>query len=132
MADTGVLQHDRSYTQAPAQVWAALTTPKLHARWWAPGDVRAEVGHRFELDMGAWGKQTCEVLAVEPARLFRYVFSVGGLNTTITFRLEPEGTGTRLWFTQEGFDLTHPMGQRAFEGMKPGWPHLLQKLATVA
>lgn len=38
------------------QVWAALTTPELLARWWAPGDIAPTAGHRFAMDMGAWGQ----------------------------------------------------------------------------
>jgi uncharacterized protein YndB with AHSA1/START domain len=112
-------------------VWRALTDPALHARWWAPGDVRAVVGHRFALDMGKWGKQPCEVLAVENERLFRYRFAEGVLDTIITWQLTPEGTGTRLTLIQEGFDLDSPMSKQAFEGMKPGWTGILRRMDVV-
>jgi len=131
MTEPAVIHLDHVYAHAPSVVWKALTDPDLHARWWAPGDVRAVAGHRFELDMGPWGKQPCEVLAVEPERLFRYRFSVGRLDTILTWQLAPEGEGTRLTLTHEGFDLTSPMGRQAFEGMKPGWPGVLAKLGTV-
>ncbi|HVJ89858.1 MAG TPA: SRPBCC domain-containing protein, partial [Labilithrix sp.] len=88
------------------------------------------VGHRFEMDMGPWGKQACQVLTVEPERLFRYRFAETTLNTIITWELVAEGTGTRLIMSHEGFDLDSPMGRRAFEGMKPGWPGILAKIAT--
>lgn len=130
MKESGTIRIDHVYSQPPAQVWRALTDPARVARWWAAGDVRAEVGHRFEMDMGPWGKQPCEVLAVEPERLFRYRFAEPTLNTIITWALAPEGTGTRLTLTHEGFDLDSPMGRRAFDGMKPGWPGVLEKLGT--
>jgi uncharacterized protein YndB with AHSA1/START domain len=131
MSDKGIIQLHHVYAHPPAAVWKALTDPALHARWWAAGDVRAVVGHRFELDMGPWGKQPCEVLAVEPERLLRYRFATTSLDTIITWRLVPEGTGTRLELTQEGFDLDSPMGRQALEGMKPGWPKLLARMASV-
>jgi uncharacterized protein YndB with AHSA1/START domain len=131
MSDKAIIQLDHLYAHPPAAVWKALTDPALHARWWAPGDVRAVVGHRFELDMGAWGKQPCEVLAVEPERLLRYRFATTSLDTIITWRLVPEGAGTRLQLTHEGFDLSSPMGKQALEGMKPGWPKVLARLAEV-
>ena len=53
--------------------------------------MKPVVGHKFELDMGHWGKQACEVLAVEPERLISYVFATCVLDTTITWRLVPEG-----------------------------------------
>ena len=109
-------------------MWKVLTDPDLHARWWAKGDVRPIVGHRFTLDMGSWGLQPCEVLAVEPERMIRYSFAEGSLDTTITWRLEPEGTGTRLFLEHAGFDLDSPLGQKAINGMGSGWPGLLRAI----
>ncbi|HKU38334.1 MAG TPA: SRPBCC domain-containing protein [Polyangiales bacterium] len=131
MTEPGVIRLEHEYKQSPAAVWRALTDPELHARWWARGDVRPIVGHRFELDMGKWGKQPCEVVAVEPERLLRYRFAIGVLDTTITWELTPHGSGTRLTLTQSGFDLDSPLGREALEGMGAGWPRLLERLATV-
>jgi uncharacterized protein YndB with AHSA1/START domain len=126
-----VIRIERVYAQGPSKVWRALTDPALVARWWAPGDIRAEVGHRFEMDMGPWGKQPCEVLEVEPKRRLRYRFATTTLDTIITWELAPEGAGTRLTLTHAGFDLDSPMGRRAYEGMKPGWPGILGRIETV-
>ncbi len=125
-----VLEHHSKHP--PAAIWRVLTTPALHAKWWGTGDIRAEVGHRFELDMGAWGKQPCEVVEVQREHLLRYRFATQTLDTMITFVLQPEGAGTLLTFKQEGFDLDSPMGKAALEGMKPGWPKLLERLEEVA
>jgi len=131
MRDRAIIQLDHVYAHPPSAVWRVLTDPVLHAQWWAPGDVRPIVGHRFELDMGKWGKQPCEVLEVEPERLLKYLFATGVLDTVITWRLTPEGSGTRLTLTHESFNLDTPMGRQAYEGMKPGWPKVLTRLATV-
>lgn len=122
---------ERVYKQPPDKVWRALTTPELLARWWAAGDIRPEVGHRFELDMGPWGKQPCEVLAVEPERRISYRFAETSINTIITWELAPEGTGTRLTLIHQGFDLDSPLGRRAYNGMKSGWPEVLDGMAPV-
>ena len=126
--DTIEVEH--LYSQAPPAVWKALTDPALMARWWAAGEVRPVVGHRFELDMGQWGMQPCEVVEVQPERLLKYRFSVGRLDTIISWRLTPEGSGTRLTLTHEGFNLDTPMGREALAGMKPGWPRVLEKLGA--
>jgi uncharacterized protein YndB with AHSA1/START domain len=131
MKEQGTIEVEHVYAQPPSAVWKALTDPELHARWWAAGDVRPIVGHRFELDMGKWGMQRCEVIAVETERLFRYRFAIGSLDTIITWRLLPEGTGTRLKLSHEGFDLDSPMGRQALEGMKPGWPKVLAAIERV-
>ncbi|HVE84168.1 MAG TPA: SRPBCC domain-containing protein [Myxococcales bacterium] len=126
------IQLDHLYPKSPPSVvWKALTEPELLARWWAPGDVRPVVGHKFDLDMGQWGRQPCEVVEVQPERLLRYKFSSGKLDTVLTWRLSPEGPGTRLQLTHEGFDMDSPLGRQAFEGMKPGWPNVLKKLQAV-
>ncbi|WP_329117469.1 SRPBCC family protein [Streptomyces sp. NBC_01353] len=126
--EPNVIHCDQFIAHPPAKVWKALTDPELHARWWAAGDVRAVVGHRFTLDMGNWGHQECEVLAVEPERLLRYNFAPGTLDTTITWELRPEGTGTRLFLEHAGFDLDSPLGKQALEGMGRGWPGLLRRI----
>ena len=102
---------ERRLPHPTAAVWAALTTPDLLARWWAPGDIAPVVGHRFTMDMGAWGHQQCEVLAVEPGELISFLFSEGQLDTTVTWRLEAVEDGTVLHLEHEGFRLDTPMGQ---------------------
>ena len=49
----------------------------------------------------------------------------------IRLRLAPEGQGTRLTLTHEGFNLDSPLSRRAFEGMKPGWPAVLARLEAL-
>ena len=125
-----VIRLDHVYTQAPSAVWRALTDPALHAKWWAAGDIRAEVGHRFELDMGAWGKQPCEVLEVDPPHRFVYSFTAAW---TLTWRLEEEGTGTRVFLEHSGFDLDDKRMADAFNRMRPGWRDVvLARLVAVA
>ncbi|WP_030263174.1 SRPBCC family protein [Streptomyces sp. NRRL B-24484] len=131
MTDSDTIHCDRYLPHPPAAVWRALTDPELHARWWAAGDVRPVVGHRFGLDMGPWGSQPCEVTAVEEERLLRYTFAEGSLDTTVTWRLVPEGHGTRLFLEHAGFDLDSPMGRTALDGMGKGWPGVLARLDTV-
>jgi uncharacterized protein YndB with AHSA1/START domain len=128
MTDRAVIRLEHFYNRPPSAVWRALTDPELHARWWAAGDVKAVVGHRFDLDMGPWGKQPCEVLEVEPERLLKYRFATSGLDTIITWQLTSEGSGTRLTLTHEGFDVDSPMGRQALEGMGRGWPGILVAL----
>jgi uncharacterized protein YndB with AHSA1/START domain len=123
MTEPGVIRMSEYINHPPAKVWRALTDPALHAKWWAAGDVKPVVGHKFELDMGPWGMQPCEVIAVEAEKLLSYSFA---LDTTITWRLEPESTGTRLHLEHAGFDLNSPMAKKAFEGMGHGWPTVLK------
>ena len=112
---------DQFLPQPPAKVWRMLTEPDRLAGWWAAGDIRPEVGHEFALDMGRWGTPRCTVTAVEESRLLSYTFGEGDVNWTITRRLAPEGTGTRLFLEHGGFDVDDPRHAAAFENMSRGW-----------
>lgn len=57
--------------------------------------------------------------------MLAYSFAPGTLNTTITWRLKPEGKGTRLFLEHKGFDLDSPLGKAAFGGLSGGWPKIL-------
>lgn len=131
MTQPGSITLTRDLPQPPAHVWRALTEPAFVSKWWAEGDIRPEVGHRFSLDMGAFGQQACEVKAVEPEKLFVYDFGIGILDTTITWRFESTDEGTRLHFEHSGFDVDSPMGKQALAGMSGGWPMILGRLAGV-
>lgn len=129
MTEYRLIRLAESIPHAPEMVWKALTIPAFQARWWAAGDVRPVVGHRFDLDMGPWGRQACEVLEVQPGRLLRYTFAAGTLDTTITWKLEPREGGTLLHLEHGVFNLDTPMGKKAYEGMKYGWPTVLERIA---
>lgn len=127
-AADNTIRLEASLPRPPSDTWAALTQPALVSRWWAPGDVQPVVGHRFTLDMGPWGVQQCQVIAVDPHHLFRYTFAIGQLDTTVSWQLAPEGAGTHLVLEHAGFDLGTEMGRNAFQGMGAGWPRVLEKL----
>ncbi|MGN6129129.1 MAG: SRPBCC family protein [Nocardioidaceae bacterium] len=129
---TATIECDEFVPHPPAAVWRALTEPALLARWWAPGDIEPVVGHRFELDLGPWGRQACRVLEVEPERLVSYTFGEGSLDSIVTWRLVPEGNGTRVLLVHEGLDLDSPLGRQAHDGMGKGWPTVLARLARSA
>ncbi|NLU73400.1 SRPBCC domain-containing protein [Streptomyces sp. HNM0575] len=131
MTENNTITCEKFLPHPPAAVWKALTDPGLHARWWAAGDIKPVVGHRFALDMGHFGSQPCEVTEVDDQRLLAYRFAEGSLDTTITWTLHPEGKGTRLVLTHAGFDLDSPMGRQAYDGMGKGWPGLLDRLGSV-
>lgn len=122
---------ERTFAHSPEAVWAALTTPELLAKWWAPGDIAPVVGHRFTMDMDHWGQQQCEVTAVEPGKSITFVFAEGVLDTTITWSLEATDNGTILHFEHAGFNLDSPMGRTAIEGMGNGWPGLISRIDDV-
>jgi uncharacterized protein YndB with AHSA1/START domain len=68
---TDTITVDQFVAAPPSRVWRTLTDPELHARWWAPGDIAAVVGHRFHLEMPVYGSIPCEVVEVIPEEKVR-------------------------------------------------------------
>ncbi|GAA2406734.1 SRPBCC domain-containing protein [Nonomuraea africana] len=131
--DLTTVRVDQFLTHPPRKVWRALTEPDLLAQWLMPGDFRLEVGHRYTMRAQAMpatgfsGIVQAEVLAFEPERMLRIGWrdadpdSPGRADWTITWTLQPEGRGTRLFLVHEGFDPDSPIQQRARTIMGGGW-----------
>ena len=127
----------------PAEtIWHALTTTEVIAKWLMPNDFVARVGHRFNFrtrPMGDWdGVVQCEVLVCEPPRLLAYSWKGGSdkdpargsrLDTEVRWTLTPVADGTHVRMEHDGFVL--PKDAFAFEGMKPGWGRVLDRIANL-
>jgi uncharacterized protein YndB with AHSA1/START domain len=144
MADRVSIQVDSYYPHPPGRVWRAFTDPRLLAEWLMPNDLPADrppaVGQAFTFttvpvpDAGFDGVVHARVLAVEPERLLRLSWRGGSLDTTVTWRLEPEGHGTRVFLEHSGFDPDDPIQARALGAMGGGWrtaiPRALARVLT--
>ncbi|HEX3955515.1 MAG TPA: SRPBCC domain-containing protein [Trebonia sp.] len=104
----------RDYPYPVARVWRALTDPGLIPRWTATGaGARPEgfapiPGTRFRFvakPKPGWnGIVNCEVLEASEPVLLRYTWTDdGGVDTVVTYRLEPVGDGTRFTYEHTGF-----------------------------
>ncbi|MCP2342581.1 SRPBCC family protein [Actinomadura rupiterrae] len=131
--DLTTVRVDQFLAHPPAKVWRALTEPELLARWLMPGDFKLAVGHRYTMHApaipatGFSGTISAEVLAFEPERMLRVGWrdadpdAPAAADWTITWTLQPEGRGTRLFLVHEGFDPDNPLQQRARTIMSGGW-----------
>ena len=68
---------------------------------------------------------------VDEPRTLAYTFAEGVLDSTLTWTLVPEGTGTRLFLEHAGFDLDTPLGRTGFEGMGAGWPGVVARIGDL-
>ncbi len=132
------IETDSFLPHPPAAMWRALTDPALLARWLMPNDFAPRVGHRFTFrtvpapGAGFDGVVHCEVLDLRPGEFLRISWRGAGLDTTVTWRLVPEGRGTRLLLTHDGFDETDPMQRRVMDILGGGWTgHLRARLDAV-
>ncbi|MFI7670551.1 SRPBCC domain-containing protein [Nocardia sp. NPDC049526] len=142
--DPTTIHVDEFLAHPPAKVWRALTEPELLARWFMPSDFQLEVGHRYTIDAkavpatGFSGAIAAEVLAFESERMLRVGWrdadpnAEHGADWTITWTLEPEGKGTRLFLEHAGFDPDHPLQQKARTIMDAGWrSHVMRRIDEV-
>lgn len=137
--DQRAIRLDQYVAHPPEKVWRALTEPELIARWLMPNDFRLEVGHRFTFttaprkNVGFDGVVHCEVLAFEPGELLRISWSDGRrADWTVTWRLRPEGRGTRVLFDHEGFDPGDEAQVLARKIMGGGWRSHFSKIEEIA
>jgi uncharacterized protein YndB with AHSA1/START domain len=104
-----------------------------------PNDFLPRVGHHFTFRVPPNPKVKfdglivrCEVLECEPPASLVFSWSAGGLDDTrVSFRLEPDGDGTRLLFEHSGFDVSQPWAEQAYRGAELGWAKMLKQLAAV-
>lgn len=72
----------------------------------------------------------CEVLTVEPNRTLSYTWDAFGLESVVTFTLEPTPKGTIIRMEQSGF---RPDQEFAYRGAKAAWKQFMVALEnTVA
>ena len=58
----------------------------------------------------------CQVLECEPPSRLAYSWSAGPIiDTQVSYRLEPDGDGARVFFEPSGFDLSQPWANRLSE-----------------
>jgi uncharacterized protein YndB with AHSA1/START domain len=139
VTNTATLELDEFLPYPPAKVWRLLTEPGLMDSWLMPTDGFAPVvGTRFRFvtepapRASFSGVVYCEVLEIEPERLLRISWAtvVPALDSVVTWRLVPEGSGTRMLLTHTGFDLDDPDQARAFERMNGGRWNVLRRMVA--
>src|SRR5437764_1089314 len=109
---TPSVQKEMTFPEPREQVWQAITDSATLAQWMFPNDFVPRVGHQFTFQVPGNPKINfdgltvrCEVLVCEPPGRLVFTWCVGGpvAHTQVSFRLESEGQGTRLFFEHTGF-----------------------------
>ncbi|MDQ0212493.1 ATPase [Arthrobacter sp. SRS-W-1-2016] len=124
---------------APATIWRALTEPELIARWLMENDFQAIVGHKFQMRgipvpaVGFSGLVASEVLDMETEKVLRISWrdahSGNNLDSTVTWSIAAEDTGSRLSLVHDGFDPSEPTHVASHRIMSGGWRnHVLPRL----
>ncbi len=136
---TKAIQREILIPQPREEVWRALTDSTALAEWMFPNDFAPRVGHHFTFQVPPNPKAgfdglvvRCEVLECNPPSRLAFSWSAGGLvDTRVSFRLEPDGEGTRVLFEHSGFDVSQSWGEQALRGAEFGWAKMFKQLAAV-
>lgn len=129
---TDSIQREIMLPQPREDVWRALTDSAILAEWLMPNDFEPRVGHRFTFrtepnpQAGFDGVVHCEVLECAPPSRLVYSWAGGGTDTRVSYRLEADGDGTRVFFEHSGFE-----SPQALKGAEYGWTRMLEQLAKV-
>jgi len=139
---TKAIRREILFPQPREQVWRAIADSQALAEWMFPNDFEPRVGHRFTFRVPGNPKVNfdgltvnCEVLECVPPRgneggQLAFSWSAGGLgDTRVSFRLEPDGEGTRVFFEHAGFDAS--WAEQAVKGAEYGWAKMLGQLPAV-
>ncbi|MFI0464613.1 SRPBCC domain-containing protein [Saccharopolyspora sp. 5N102] len=131
---------DQFIAHPPSRVWRVLTDPQKLAQWLMPNDFRLEIGRPFTLRgkpipaTRFGGTVYCKVLDYEVERMLRISWDDHGenqLRSTVTWRLEPEGRGTRVFLEHDGFDEHDSVQQLSRKLLGGGWVGVLRKLGEL-
>ena len=131
------IRFERRLRHSPERVWAALTTPQGLACWLAEAVIDPTPGGRMDLDFRQPApekfpdtpevrRQANEVLVFQPFTRFEHTF--GGADSVVSWRLAPDGDGTRL-------TLIHRMPrdwESNIANTLAGWHHHMEGLDDAA
>ena len=126
------IRRELKFRQSRDAVWRALTDRAVLAEWMYPNDFEPRVGHRFAFHVPPNPEARfeglvvrCEVLKCDPPSELAFTWVVDEfLDTRVSYRLEPDGSGTRVLFEHSGFEQ-----EPAFQGAGYGWNLMHGKLA---
>lgn len=118
---------EREFPYPPAKLWRALTQPHLIEAWLMKSDFMPVEGHRFNF-RADWGAVDCEVTEIEAEKTLAYTWSAHGLESVVTWTLDPSARGTHLRMEQSGFRQDQ---EQAYQGARMGWKSFLNQLEQI-
>jgi uncharacterized protein YndB with AHSA1/START domain len=140
---------ERNYPAAPQQVFRALSDPARKRRWFAEGEGFEFESFEMDFRVGGFERSRFRFKEGSPVHpgtpcandtvyldivtneriVLAYTMNVGGNRISAsqsTFELVPEGTGTKLVFTEQAAFFANADGPKIRE---QGWRALLEQLA---
>jgi uncharacterized protein YndB with AHSA1/START domain len=117
---------------APEKVWAVMSSAEGIKKWLGPATYEPRVGSKIDFNVTHEGGNYYmfgEVMTFNPPRELAFTWTeqpVGGepwpVATRVTLTLTPEGEGTRVRLTHDGFEnLPAEIAEDQFKSYERGW-----------
>lgn len=120
---------EREVAHPPEKIWRALTQPHLLEEWLMKTDFKPVEGQKFTFNRQPQPDINvvvdCQVLTVETNRVLSYTWEAFGLESVVTFTLEPTPSGTVIRMEQRGF---RPDQDAAYKGARASWKQFVGRL----
>jgi uncharacterized protein YndB with AHSA1/START domain len=120
---------EREVAHPPEKIWRALTQPHLLEEWLMQTDFAPEKGRKFTFSRRPQPDINivvdCQVLDIEPHKTLSYSWEAFGLESVVTFTLEPTPSGTIIRMEQTGF---RPDQDAAYKGARASWKQFIGRL----
>ena len=120
---------EREVAHSPEKIWRALTQPHLIEEWLMKTDFKPIKGQKFTLSRQPTPDINvvvdCEVLDMEPNRSLSYTWDAFGLESVVTFTLEPTPSGTIIRMEQTGVRSDQ---DAAYKGARASWKQFVVRL----
>ena len=112
----GSVRFVRRYDVTAAELWEYLTEPRHLSVWITPGaEFEARMGGRVRFPWPKGPPVEGTVTVFEPPHALAYVWREGEVQSTVSMRLQAEGTATLLVVEHTGLPL------REVRGFAAGW-----------
>jgi uncharacterized protein YndB with AHSA1/START domain len=113
------LDWDRTYLQSLQRLWSAISNAEEITAWMKfPSQLEPQVGGKVHIDFSAQGSLEGIVCNFEPPHLLIYTWG----DSLVNWKLEGDGTGTRLHFSHVG------VRPELLAGLGAGWHAFLDQL----
>ena len=121
------LEHE--YAHPIEAVWEAISDAAAISKWFIEADFKPLVGYDYTFTHEST-TVTGKVLEVDPPSLLKYTWIVGGVETTVSWRLSEREGRTTLKLVHEGIEKYADTAAHMFTTFTGGWEHCIAELET--
>lgn len=117
----------RTYRHPIGVVWSAISDASEISEWFIQADFKAEVGYEYTFTHESTTIKGT-VLNTQPPTTLVYTWVLGGVSTTVHWRLEETSDGTLLTLIHDGIEAYGDSAANWFTSFEHGWTRCVDDL----